>query len=432
MQFTYIEGVVQKLVAGIDEIVALQLSIIIQHPEFKKLEALWRGLVYMMDAVPAGQSAKSVRVKILDMSWGELSDDLNLSARLQSSTLYRFIYQQELNTPGGHPFGLLLVDHPVSMAIDPLSIHDELYTLQLLAELGKEALCPVILPVANDFPGTDDADVWTDPVRVQRIIDSDDYTGWRRLRSLPVSRFLGLTLPEILLRPPWKECYRRIVFDEIPVNGMGSDYLWGNSAFAFAGNVIKEFGRIRWFGFLRVAGDSGGAVVQPRKNLPSAARLRFTDSLEEFYSEQGFIPLMTCYLDHQLAFFNNRPVWRCPADNDELRITSMLQTTLTGCRFGHYLKVLIREHIGSYRSAEACQRDLNDWLQTYTSNVDYADDPVLARYPLKRSKARVSGDERVGKYQCEVELQPQYQIDVINTSIVLITGATELAAVTDH
>lgn len=430
MQSTTVEGVIQKLVAGIDEMIALQLSVIIQHARFKQLEALWRGLAYMMDAIPAGQSAKTIQIKILDMSWEELSDDLNLSTRLQSSILYRMIYQQELNTLGGHPFGLLLVDHPVSMSIDPVSIHDELYTLQLLAELGKESLCPVILPVADNFLGTDDVDIWTDPVRVRRILDSDDYAGWRRLRSLPVSRFIGLTLPEVLLRAPWRKCYRKIVFDEIPVNGMGSDYLWGNSAFAFAGNVIQEFGRIRWFGFLRIAGESGGAVVQPRNNLPSGARFRFTDNLEEFYSEQGFIPLMTCYLDHQLAFFNNRPVYRPPVDEDESRITSMLQTTLIGCRFGHYLKVLIREHIGSYCSAEACQRDLNDWLQGYTSNVDYADDSVLARYPLKRSRARVFGDERLGSYQCEIELQPQYQFDVINTSILLKTSASELASVT--
>ena len=430
MACSNVEGIVQKLVAGIDEMVAMQLSTIIQHARFKQLEALWRGLVYMIDTIPAGQSAKAIHIRILDMNWEELSDDLNLSTRLQSSILYRIIYQQELNTLGGNPFGLLLVDHPVSMTIDPVSSHDELYTLQLLAELGKEALCPVILPVANDFLGTDDADIWTDPVRVQRIISSDDYSGWRRLRSLPVSRFIGLTLPEILLRSPWRECYRRIVFDEFPTKGLGSDYLWGNSAFAFAGNIIREFGRIRWFGFLRIAGNSGGAIVQPGKKEPSAARLRLTDSLEEFYSEQGFIPLMTSYLDHQLVFFNNRPVYRPPANDDELRITSMLQTTLIGCRFGHYLKVLIREHIGSYRSAQACQQDLNDWLQGYTSNVDYADDSVLARYPLKRSKARVFGDDRLGQYQCEVELQPQYQLDIINTSIVLKTSASELASVT--
>ena len=421
------EATIQKLVAGIDEMLALQLNTIIQHPDFKALESLWRGVYFMVANIPSGQAAKSVRVRLLDMSWNELSDDLNLSANIQSSILYRLIYQQELNTLGGDPFGLLLVDRSVSVELDPLNPHDDLYTLQLLSELGQEALCPVIMPLAPDFLGTDDANVWSDIYRVSRILGSDDFMGWQRLRTLPSSRFLGLTLPQILLRPPWQGYTRNIVFNEYAVYGMGSDCLWGNSAFAFASNIIQEFLRIRWFGFLRIAGSSGGAVVKLVEGQVCAAKLKITDRLEEFYCEQGMIPLMTCYLDQQLAFFNNCSVYKTPVDDDEMRLTNMLQTTLMGCRFGHYLKQLIREYIGSYDSAVSCQRNLNNWLQSYTSNVDYADDTVLARYPLKKASVSVWGQEDMGIYHCEVQLQPQYQFDVMNTSIVLKTNASELA-----
>lgn len=421
------ETLIQKLVAGIDEMVALQLSVIIQHTAFKRLEALWRGLWFMLDAVPAHQTEKVIRVRILDLNWTELADDLGQSINIKSSVLYRLVGKQELNTLGGEPFGLLLVDHPVSIELDEISGIDDLYTLQQLGEIGQECLCPVILPVASNFLRTDDVNVWADPERVSRILDSDDFSGWKRLRGLSVSRFLGLVLPELLLRVPWQGCYQRLRFDEYAVDTIGSDYLWGNSAFAFAGNVIQEFNRIRWFGFLREP-ESGGALVRERQGFLSAARLRLTDSLEAFYSEQGFIPLMTCYLNHQLAFFNNRSAFRPPIDEDDWRIVSMLQTTLIGCRFGHYLKVLIREQIGSFKSVGDCQRKLNDWLQKYVSNVDYADDSILARYPLKRAKATVMGDEKSGTYHCEIELQPQYQFDVINTHIILKTDASELVS----
>ena len=421
------EALIQKLVAGIDEMITLQLSAIIQHPAFKKLEALWRGLWFMLEAVPAHQSEKVLRVRVLDLRWEELVKDLDQSVSVQSSVLYRLTCQQELNTLGGQPFGLLLVDHPVSSELDEISGSDDFYLLQLLGELGQEALCPVILPVARNFLGTEDINVWADQERVKRILASDDFSGWRRLRRQSVSRFLGLTLPELLLRKPWQRCYQRIHFNEYAVHGKGSDHLWGNSVFAFAGNVLAEFYRIRWFGFLREP-ESGGAIVRPRASLPVAARLRLTDSLEEFYSEQGFIPLMTCYLTHDLAFFNNRSVFRPPVDEDDWRILGMLQTTLLGCRFGHYLKVLIREHIGSYQSAEACERELNGWLQGYVSNVDYADASVLSRYPLKRAVAKVTGNANLGIYQCQIELQPQYQFDVINTQIVLKADASELAS----
>ncbi|MFK0574019.1 type VI secretion system contractile sheath domain-containing protein, partial [Endozoicomonas sp.] len=92
------EALIQKLVAGIDEMVTEQLCAIIQHPRFKALESLWRGLLYMRDAVPA---VAPVRVRLLDMSWAELSDDLNLSARVQTTVLFRLVNREELNTLGG-------------------------------------------------------------------------------------------------------------------------------------------------------------------------------------------------------------------------------------------------------------------------------------------------------------------------------------------
>lgn len=426
MHLCQTEAQIQKLVAGIDEMVADQLCAIIQHPHFKQLEALWRGLLYTLDVAPL---LSMVRIRVLDMNWREVSDDLTLSNRLQSSVLYRLINQQELNTLGGEPFGLLLIDRAVTNEPDEVNGHDDLYTLQRLGQLGQESLCPVVLALARDFVGTEDVEVWSNPERVLRILHSQDFSGWQRLRRMGSSRFLGLTLPEILLRTPWRQCYTSLRFDEYAQYGMGSDYLWGNSAFAFAGNVIQEFIRIRWFGFLRVPGERGGAVVRQRDSVPAAARLRLTDSLETFYSEQGFIPLATCYLGHELACFSNQSVHKPANDSDDARIVGMLQTTLIGCRFGHYLKVLIREHIGSYRDAQACQRDLNEWLQTYTSNVDYGDDSVLSGYPLKSSKVRVRGDESPGVFHCEVELQPQYQFDVINTSILLKTDASELAEI---
>ena len=420
-----VEATVQKLVAAIDEMVRLQLSSIIQQSSFKALESLWRGLLYLVER---NSNPASSLIRVLDMSWEEVADDLNLSNRFQSSLLYRLVNQQELNTLGGHPFGLLLFDHCVSFTQTDFSVHDEIYTLQLLSELGQESLCPVLMSSAPDFLFTDDLEVWSNPERISRILASEDFNDWRRLRTLPSSRFLGLTLPQILVRPPWQGCYSDILFDEIAIGKPDSHFLWGNSAFALAGNIICEFNRIHWFGFLRVA-DKGGALVGSTERFTAAARVKITDRLGEFLSEQGFIPLETCYLNHHLAFFNNRSIYNPPAGRDDLKIISMLQTTLIGCRFGHYLKLLIRENIGSYDSAESCEKQLNIWLQEYTSDVDQGSDEVLASYPLRKSRARIRGNKALGIYQCEVELQPQYQFDFIRTSLVLKTDSSEIKSI---
>ena len=419
------EAIIQTLVAYIDEVVTLQLSTIIQHASYKKLESLWRGLWLLLEATPSHDMGQVIRVRILDWTWDDVSGDLEQNDIVSNSVLYRLVCQQEFNTLGGHPFGLLVVDHAVRVMPDPTSFADDLEVLQRLAELGHEALCPVLLPVAPDFLGTSEIDVWVDQERVKRILDSEDFVGWRRLREHTSSLFLGLTLPDILLRPPWQHCYQKLHFNELATDGSSSHYLWGNSAFALAGTVMAEFSRIRWFGFLRDP-ESGGAIINNPSTL--AARLHLTDKLEFFFSDMGFIPLSTCYLSHDLAFFNNQSVYAPPNETEEWRLLCMLQTTLTGCRFGHYLKVLIRENIGSYQTSSACERDLNAWLQGYVSNVDYADDELLAKCPLKHAVAKVRGNPDLGVYFCQIEILPQYQFDTINAHIVLTTNTSELAA----
>ncbi|MRI32658.1 type VI secretion protein [Endozoicomonas sp. OPT23] len=421
-QNDWLEAVVQKLVNEIDECLGRQLELVIQASVFKELEALWRNLSALIgDGYPRGQ----VRIRIMDMSWHQLSDDLNLSFSLKESLLYRRVYQQEFSTSGGQPYGLLLVNHAVSTEFDHLSGHDDLYTLQLLGQLGHEALCPVLMAASDDFIGTSDPDVWTDPERVRRIFASDDFSSWQRLRAESVSQFLGLTMPALQVREPWSDYADEFLFDEQPAYYPDSHILWGNSTFALARNVIREFCRISWFGFLRTGSNprNGGALVDLFPDPVTS--LRITPSLENFYSDSGFIPLSTGYLDGTVGIFSNRSVFHPElAGSTDNAVISMLQTTLLACRIGHYLKIQIRDKIGSYKTAAECERELNRWLQTYTSNVEHAEEHILARYPLKKALIKVSGRADTGRYHCQISLQPQYQFDFLSSSIVLKTELT--------
>lgn len=67
--------------------------------------------------------------------------------------MYRLLYQRELNTAGGLPFGLLLVDH--QMVFTGGGEYDELYTATRLAELGEVSLYPVITGTDPHFTGDD-------------------------------------------------------------------------------------------------------------------------------------------------------------------------------------------------------------------------------------------------------------------------------------
>ena len=84
------------------------------------------------------------------------------------------------------------------------------------------------------------------------------------------------------------------------------------------------------------------------------------------------------------------------------------------------LKHKMRDRVGSFDSAATCQRDLDKWLQTYISNVDYGDETIMARYPLKNAEVSFIEDRNDStRYHCRIKLQPQYQYEMLDTHITL-------------
>ncbi|WP_019613332.1 type VI secretion system contractile sheath domain-containing protein [Psychromonas ossibalaenae] len=414
-----------RIITQLDQLMSEQLSAVIEAPEFKKLEASWSG-VHSLVQLPVSQ--RRIKVKLLDFSWKMLSTDLNQSFEVNRSALFKKTYANELDTAGGQPFGLLVVDHHIQSDLDADADFDDLYTLQLLAELGERSLCPAVLGVDNDFFGDDPARLMHDHTRIKRILNSLDLQSWQLLRSHSASRFLHLVLPEYRIRQARRNYPAGFVFNEKNTN---QSVLWGNPAYLLAANVIREFDRISWFGFLRAHDTSGsyGALIDVKDNVCSPLRARIDIFCESdgFWAEQGFVPVSSIYLSGQLGLFSNQSVWK-PV-NEAAKTSAMLQTNLMACRFGHYIKAQMRDRVGSFDSAASCQRDLDKWLQNYISNVDYGDETIMARYPLKHAEVAFIEDRNdATRYHCRIKLQPQYQYEMLDTHITLSSdvSASEL------
>ncbi|WP_114764643.1 type VI secretion system contractile sheath domain-containing protein [Vibrio rhodolitus] len=414
---------VTRLIAEIDKRMSQQLSHIIHHPSFSQLEATWRGVESLV-FLPVNY--QKIRVKLLDVSWDELSHELNTAVTLKRTALYNLIANRELNTSGGQPFGLMVVDHAISMGIE--SDYDDIYTLELLSNLGELCLCPFILSPEESFFGESGADWLSDLERIEKILQGPDYTAWQRLRSLNQSRFIGVTLPRVRLREVYSlQSSRSLVFQESNKVPQG---LWGSAAFLFASIAIREFNRINWFGFMKSRWQDklmGSLVNVPANGVGTAATYQPTCELNlytemgTFYAEQGFIPLCYSSTTDKYFFRGNRSIWD-KAKNDADLVAGQIQTTLMICRIAHFLKVQIRGMIGNFQSADECERYLNDWLQKYTSNLFNADEATMAKYPL--SKSRVEVKEVHGesdRYVCNVLIQPQYQFDNVCGEVLLST-----------
>lgn len=405
-----------KIIASLDEKLSEQLSLIIQEPCFKKLESSWQGL-QSLSFLPV--SHRRVKIKLLDLSWSYLSSDLNLSFDIRHSNLYKKIYSNELDTAGGIPFGLLLVDHKINPDDIESSDYDDLYTLQLLSELSDKSMCPVIMGVDEFFFGDNPKRQLHDPFRVDRILSSYDFRTWTLLRQKKSTRFLHLVIPEYLQRKPYQYCFAGFVFNEL---NNTEHCLWGNAAYLLTANVIREFNRICWFGFLRSYDESGsfGAIVNLGNDKEIIPKVDIFSEDDGFWAEHGFIPLCSLYLSDQKGFFSNQSVWQAP--NDESRVLGMLQTNLMACRFAHYIKAQLREQVGKFDSAEECKTNLERWLQKYISAVDYGEDSVMAKYPLKAFSVQIEKDPQDNtKYFCQIMLQPQYQYEYLDAKVLLST-----------
>ncbi len=419
-----IKSFILRLLLDIQERFIAHLNVIIESEAFKALEARWRAL---QELVWHKGNAHSVKIKVLDLSWEELAEDLHYAGDVRRSALAQVLGKRELDTLGGEPYGLLVVDH--SLTFDLQGDYDDIYTAELLCDLGATSMCPIIMNVAEDFLGESDAQWYTDTKRIKNILQSNEYSSWKRLRESSNARFLGLALPHCQIRGRYEDLdldsgFR---FHQRPTDSSG---LWGGAATCFAQTAISEFSERAWFGFLKLITNEfgSGSVLAPHAapapqgtTSTLRSRVRFTRAVSRFYSEEGFIPLAESTKTNQLYFVGNRSVVNC-AGVPQKEVLTQLQSVMIACRLVHYIKIQIRNLIGSTNTIKDCETRLNKFLQTYTSTASMYTSELQSRYPLRSARVEVSGDTLVDtRFRCKIFIEPQYQIDHVLGEICLET-----------
>jgi len=430
---------VHRVIAMIDDALNRQVNAILHHPDFQAMEARWRGLAMLMRHT--GRS-EEVKVKILSVSWAQLTRHLERTTEFDQSHLFELIYSREFGMPGGEPFGLLIGDYELSP--QDQTGGDTVGALTQIGMAAAAAFCPFVAAAAPQALGLQDFDElnrvqdfsWLayDPTRIR----------WNGLRAREDSRFLGLVAPRILMRAPY-EAFSRERDDQFPfresIAADGSTLVWGNGAFAFAMIVIRNFIETGWFADIRgVTQDAiDGGMLSTEELAPydlgiesnglsqqAPVEIRLTSGQEQQLCELGIVPIATTYLSSSAIFNSNQSLHAPPHYSSEharqnARIAAMLQYVLCASRFSHYLKVIMRDDIGKLADSASIERKLNDWLSTYTLGNDDADLSLRTRFPLR--SAGISVDEIPGKpgmFACTVRLQPHFQLDDVSTSFHLI------------
>ena len=107
------------------------------------------------------------------------------------------------------------------------------------------------------------------------------------------------------------------------------------------------------------------------------------------------------------------------SDNLSSRFTYMFAVS----RFAHYLKVMVRDKIGSTKEKEQLQKWLTEWISKYVDPAPtMSDEKTKARRPLAGAKIEVEEDEEnPGYYRTRIHLRPHYQLEGMDIGISLVS-----------
>ena len=422
-------AMINERVAEIDKILTDQINAIMHHAQFQALEASWRGL---HDMVFGTETGPRLKLRLLNVSKKELLKDLEGAVDHDMSVLFKKVYEEEYGTFGGNPYSLLIGDYQFGRHPQDLAL------LQRLSKVAAASHAPFI---AAASPAMFDMKSFTElgvPRDLYKNFESAELATWRSFRESEDSRYVALVLPSYAARLPYGA-------KTIPVEGFnfeedvdGSDhskYLWANSAYQLGLRITGAFANYGWTTAIR--GVEGGGKVESLTAhafktdegdvvLKCPTEVSITDRREKELNDQGFISIVNSKGSDFAAFFGgqttNKPkVYNKDNANANAELSARLPYVLAASRFAHYIKVIMRDKIGSFQTRSGVEDYLNNWISEYVLLNESAPQAMKARFPL--SEARIDVTEVAGKpgaYNATVFLKPHFQMEGLTASIRLV------------
>jgi len=427
-----VKGQIEKYIIAIDEKIQRQVNIVLHHKKFQTLEASWRGLFYLIQQA-CQLNTHFIKIKVFNISYFELYKDLWQASDFDQSIIFKKIYSDEYDQAGGEPYGLLLGDYFISHKVQQRVV-DGIEFLQKISKVAAAAFAPFITGVKASFFVLVDFSELQLPVNLYQILQQEEYRRWRAMRQGEDMRFVGLLLPEVLARCPYQDELRIIPENTHSIE----DYLWGNPCYHYAARVMRVFAENGWFA--NICGleklhedlidhqhdsfDLNESGMMAKKYL---AKIHLTDEQERELSQLGFIPFCETRYSKWPVFYSSQSVqqprlYSKEVANDNAKLSKQLPYLLCACQFAHYLKIMLRNKVGSLMNAEDCQEYLQNWLLQYCSaNVDLPN-TLKAKYPLSKGKIQVKAQKGLpGNYVCLMHLKPHYQFDAVQSELRLVS-----------
>ncbi|USO02546.1 MAG: type VI secretion system contractile sheath large subunit [Alphaproteobacteria bacterium] len=422
-------GALMNAIADLDKKLGDQLDLILHHPDFLALEGSWRGLLYLVSKTPSGPHLK---LRVLNISKKEIQKDLESAISFDQSKLFKKIYEEEYGTFGGAPYSCLVGDFYFGRSFEDIEI------LEKLTGLAAAALAPLITASDPSLFDLDSFEHLAIPRDLSKVFESVELAKWNSLRASEDSRYLAMTMPRVMIRNPYSR--QSIEVDglnyEETIDGRDSSkFCWTNCAYILAERITSAFGQFGWT--VAVRGVEGGGIVEDLPaytfktpdgdtTLKCPTEVAITDRREKELSDLGFISLCHCKGKDFAAFFGGQTaqkpkLYNKDEANSNAALSARLPYILVASRFAHYIKVMMRDKIGSFMARSEVETYLNNWLADYVLLNDEASQSIKAQYPLREARVEVFDiPGKPGSYKSVVYLRPHYQMEELTVSIRLV------------
>jgi len=278
------------------------------------------------------------------------------------------------------------------------------------------------------------------PRDLTKIFGTPEYAAWRSLRESDDARYLAMCMPRFLARLPYGAKTNPVdefAFEEDTEGSDHSKYNWANAAYAMAANINRSFKNYGWCSRIRGI-ESGGAVENlPTHTFPTddggidmkcPTEIAISDRREAELSKNGFLSMIHRKNSDFAAFISGQSLQKAQEYDDadataNASLAARLPYLFACNRFAHYLKCIVRDKVGSFRSRDSMQDWLNEWILKYVDGDPLnSSEETKARRPLAAAQVEVEEIEgQPGYYQSKFYLKPHYQLEGLTVSLRLVS-----------
>lgn len=202
----------QSLMHFIDTGIAELMNSIIHSADFQALEAAWRSVRDVIFNEEYDEQNQHFYIINTD------TEALNNAVAGDANLVTKF--SQHLKDTDTETYNVLIGNYQFS------DCSDDITTLNYLASLAETLKCQLVCAAKDN------------------LINADETSLWNEFRQTPQASHVALTYPRVLLRIPYGKKHDEVdafVFEEFHQTHQHEQLLWGNSSFACARLLVRQY-----------------------------------------------------------------------------------------------------------------------------------------------------------------------------------------------